>query len=468
MPAGTRLEVRLTVSTGSGISHRGDPVKAVLIAPVFDEGKLLIPQGATVSGVVDNVERLGLGLKHFNAKVGYRFDEVQFSDGTSIPVHASLASVEEAKERVSSQGIVGGIYPTASLSSTASFYILPLLCVDPAFGLPILGVKFLIARSPDPEIFFPAGTEMMLQLKEAATVAGAATPLNRIPALSETEHAEAQRLIDELPQQRTNRGRDHPSDLINLLFLGTRDQISKAFHAAGWSGAQPRSLVSIYRMYHSMVQRSGYSTAPMGRLMFNGVTADADFQKSLDTFSKRHHIRLWEQQGTGAWFGAATEDVSYTLKRSHLTHATDPQIDDERNKVLNDLAFTGCLDSAGSIDRDLSATSEPQDASISTDGRVIVIRMNGCTKPRMMPGILTNSGRHQRSRALQISAALRNDILRSNPVTIALNASKLIAGDHGTGTVTPELALKTFRSDTRSLPALSLKVRPTVLDSVDR
>jgi hypothetical protein len=36
--------------------------------------------------------------------------------------------------------------------------------------------------------------------------------------------------------------------------------------------------------------------APMGRLTLNGATADAEYQKSLDTFSRRHHLRLWEQR----------------------------------------------------------------------------------------------------------------------------------------------------------------------------
>ena len=461
---GTQLEVRLAVSTGSGISHRGDPIHAVLIAPVFGNGELLLPQGSTVSGVVNRVERLGLGLKHFNARIGYQFDSVQVPNGVTIPLQTSLVSVEEAKERVSPEGLVGGINPAASISSTASFYILPLLCLDPAFGLPILGVKFLIARSPDPEIFFPAGTEMMLRLKSPVDVADTAPPLNRIPVLSETEQAEALQQINQLPQQRTNRGRDHPSDLINLLFLGSRDAISRAFHAAGWSGAQPRSLVSIYRMYHCMVQRSGYSAAPMGRLTFNGETADADFQKSLDTFSKRHHIRLWQQEGTGTWFGAATEDVNYKLRRAHLTHATDARIDDERNKVLNDLAFTGCLDSAGLVGRDLSATSEPQDSSISTDGNVVVIRMNDCGEPREMPGVAAaESNARARPRGIQIAAAIRNDMLRSNPVSLGLNISKLIAANQSPKVIPVEPTLKTTRTTPQHHTELAGAIRPTFL-----
>ena len=64
--------------------------------------------------------------------------------------------------------------------------------------------------------------------------------------------------------------------------------------------------------------------------------------------------RGWKQGQEDAWLGAATEDVSYKFQRMHLTHATDPLIDNERTKVLNDVAFTGCLDAATVMARDSS------------------------------------------------------------------------------------------------------------------
>src|SRR5689334_5806025 len=80
LPAGTRFEARLSTPTGSRISHPGDPVEGVVIAPVLTDGRLVIPLGATVSGVVQRVERLGLGLKHLTSGIEYRFDTVQLPD----------------------------------------------------------------------------------------------------------------------------------------------------------------------------------------------------------------------------------------------------------------------------------------------------------------------------------------------------------------------------------------------------
>ena len=47
-------------------------------------------------------------------------------------------------------------------------------------------------------------------------------------------------------------------------------------------------------MYNRLVQRTGYSMAPMAPLTLNGVRATRTYQKSLDTIAKRDHIRLLE------------------------------------------------------------------------------------------------------------------------------------------------------------------------------
>lgn len=425
LPAGTGLEARLSVSTGSRISKPGDPVHAIIIAPVFAGSREVISQGAVLSGVVASVERLGFGLKHLRSAIEYRFEAIQLSDGTTVPIQARVTRVETAKEHVSAQGVIGGIYPTVNLSSTVAVYGLPLLCVDPEFGLPFWGMKFVLARSPDPEIYFPAGTEILLRLTSDIALPALANSEPRIAALSDADLETAQRILAGLPQQ-TSKGRSQPSDLVNILLLGSRESMNRAFRAAGWSGAQRSSVMSFYRVYHSMVQRMGYSTAPMAKLTLNGVPAQAEYQKSLDTFSRRHHLRLWRQDQGNAWLGAATEDIGYQVHNLHLTHATDALIDNERAKVLNDLALTGCLE-AGTL---LPRASLGQPLLIQTDGRIAIIRINECLEPQTMPAQSSPSGPERQRRAFQALRALGTDVLRSNPVSLASNTMRLL---HQTG-----------------------------------
>ena len=120
LPAGSELEVRLLQPVGSRVSRVGDLVQAAIIAPVLDHDSILVPAGATVSGVVDQLDRLGLGLRHTAARLDLQFTELHLADGSVIPIQARLASVEEAREFVSENGVVTGIHPSASFSTGVS------------------------------------------------------------------------------------------------------------------------------------------------------------------------------------------------------------------------------------------------------------------------------------------------------------------------------------------------------------
>ena len=170
LPAGTTLKVRLSDATGSRISHAGDRVEGTVIAPVLLEERVLIPKARQLLALSANVERLGLGLKHRTAAMEYRFETLRLPDGELIPIETQLINVETAKERVNEDGAAGGSPPTASLSSSVSIYVLPFLYAAPLVAGPALAIKVLMARSPDPEIYFPRGTELNLELTAAADI----------------------------------------------------------------------------------------------------------------------------------------------------------------------------------------------------------------------------------------------------------------------------------------------------------
>jgi hypothetical protein len=209
------------------------------------------------------------------------------------------------------------------------------------------------------------------------------------------------------------------------VFLGTPDQIGRAFRAAGWTGEGRRSILAVYRMYHCMVQRMGYLAAPMSKMTLNGVAPDSAYQKSLNTFSKRHHIRVWNQVEAGVSLGAATEDISYKFRRLHLSHATDPNVDSERAKVVNDLWMTGCVDSASMLERDNLRVLERQDGPILTDNGVAVVRLNDCKSVERSAGDFQRASRtSEGSRFGQALRAVRADIARSDPFLLVYYVAK--------------------------------------------
>jgi hypothetical protein len=429
LPPGTILEARLSIATGSRISHPGDRIEATIIAPASVDGHILIPDGSVLSGVIKNVNRIGLGLKHTTATIGYNFDALRLRKGETILIKSEVVEVETAKEHVEVTGAIQGIHPMASLSSTLDFLAVPLLCVTPPVGAPVWAAKSLIAPPADPEIYFPAGTEVILRLTAPVNIPHVDTQPLRIAPFSPAEIAEIHDLLKSSPQ--TARQGSHPSNLVNLLFLGSRQQMDRAFHAAGWSLADRKSPMSLYRMYYALTVRVGYSRAPMDTLTLNGVPSDFEYQKNLDTVEKRHHVRLWKApQRASVWLGTAAEDVAFRFDVTHWTHSSDPRIDNERAKVVNDLTFTGCIDRAELLARNSpEMLQDPHAARLITDGQIAVLRLNDCSSPKTMVGVETVSLSHPPGPSTRVLISFRKGVLGSSKILFnAYNALKCVSG----------------------------------------
>ena len=141
-----------------------------------------------------------------------------------------------------------------------------------------------------------------------------------------------------------------------------------------------------------MAENRGDRTAPMSMLLVNDRPPDMLWQKGLNDFAKRHHIRVWKQpetwDGQELWVGAATRDVDLAFLRrgQTFTHRVAEQIDEERDKIANDFEFTACTDVVDWWDRPgapMSARNATGDL-MDTDGRLAVIRLNSCASPNMV------------------------------------------------------------------------------------
>jgi hypothetical protein len=204
-------------ATGSRLSQRGDPIEATIIAPVSVQGRILVPQGSRLLGSIAQATALGFGLKHATASLAYTFQTLQLPDGTAIPVHTQLVEVDTAKEAVDDRGTVHGIHPVVSLSSSLAFYTVPLLLIEPTLGAPVWGIKCLVVPSANPEIYFPAGTELLLRLTTAVILPP--RPIHSFVPTKPFSRGEGTDLVQWLknsaPQASLG---SRPSDVVNLLF----------------------------------------------------------------------------------------------------------------------------------------------------------------------------------------------------------------------------------------------------------
>jgi hypothetical protein len=219
----------------------------------------------------------------------------------------------------------------------------------------------------------------------------------------------------------------HPSDLTNVLLIGSREEISQAFRAAGWSEAQPDTIRNRIGCIRAAAEVHGFSGAPMTTLLLNGSGPDMSWQKGLNDVAKRHHIRIWKQPemwyGQEVWLAAATRDVDFAYLRPGrtFTHEIAPKVDEERDKVANDLVFTSCARPLtwALRQRMPRMTRNATKDTIVTDTRMVVLQMNTCpatmtaVENRDVEPLAVRGNKWQRFARREIIIT-RNDFFRTN------------------------------------------------------
>ncbi len=85
LPRGTTLSVRQQVSVGTRFSKVGDPVSGVLLSPVLEQGRTILPAGSELDGRVTLVRKMGLGFKHQSASLAFGFHFIRLPGGKKSP-----------------------------------------------------------------------------------------------------------------------------------------------------------------------------------------------------------------------------------------------------------------------------------------------------------------------------------------------------------------------------------------------
>ncbi len=385
-PVGTPLEVRLTTAVGSYASPVGFPVNAVLIAPVFLGDDQILPAGSTLSGEVLSVQKVGFGILHETAGIELGFNKITIPGGESVPISTRVWRVENGRERVSGDGRIQRVRSTSTASYRASGYLRTVLLWHVHAQVAAWAIKSLLIQVPEPEIYYPPGVELTLMLK--TPILGVSAPRQEAGFIDDGERERITELIADLPT-RTHAASDVPSDLINVVFLGSREQIETAFSAAGWVPAHHWSFWNNIRAIRAVGEGLGYTQAPMSDIRLNGTIPEMTWQKGFNDVSKRHHVRIWKQpgrwDGQEIWIGAGTRDIDFAFFRpgGTLTHRVETKIDQERDKIVNDLKFASCVESVDWAARprvpadNWNATGD----LMQTDSRLAVVSMADCALP---------------------------------------------------------------------------------------
>ncbi|WP_321477602.1 LssY C-terminal domain-containing protein [uncultured Paludibaculum sp.] len=425
--AGTLLELRLRQNLSSYSSKQGQEIRADLIAPVRVDGHTLLPQGSLLSGTLTEVKRIGWGARHLRASMRLTFNTIALPDGTTHELKTRIASVDNARETVDKTGKIVGIRATAPMGHRLAGITRNIFIWDPLLQMVLTGSTAAVLRFPEAEIYFPAGTEMFLALTEPLEVDTTwSTPMPRIT----TNPEDRERLLNLVRGMtfRTIREKNgKPGDFVNVVFLGEPEWVDRAFTAAGWLHADKLSKSTGWMSFRAVAEAKPYPNAPMSGMLLDEKPAVFQYTKALNSYSKRHHLRVFDQ--ADAWnqrpilAASSTQDVAVTFSfsSSRLIHVVDRNIDNERAKIVNDLAFTGCVDAAELIERPWvpQTTKNYTGEVLETDGAVAVLEINPCRTPlrTLDPGapLRVSGGRLQRV-GRQVMLTAGNDFTFNNPI----------------------------------------------------
>jgi hypothetical protein len=110
VPAGTEIAVRLEQGISSATARREDRVDASVAESVRVGGRVVIPAGATIRGIVTNVEPARRPSN--GGRLDLTFDQVEMANGRRADIRSRVVSVEESgvsKKRAGIGAALGGI-----------------------------------------------------------------------------------------------------------------------------------------------------------------------------------------------------------------------------------------------------------------------------------------------------------------------------------------------------------------------
>jgi hypothetical protein len=379
LPEGTKLYVRLLKPVSTKTSHLREAVTARVVREVPAPAGVVIPLTAQVQGKIQQL--VPSSNPTDRARVLLRFTRLEIPDHPPVTLAAHLIEVENSRESVRPDGAIQGVLASELPLSHLEGAVAKISKSTGKIGEGVQSAQQKMLGKTDTSISFPEGTDLVLVLDKPLELA-AAFPSAVAARLGAGSSGPIEQLLASSPQRVLSKD-GKPGDPINLVVVaGSIDEIRQAFQEAGWSEAEKKSGSSIWQTVRAVAGDQGYDSAPVSQLYLYGRSEDLAFEKMLNTFAKRHHVRLWRSPaattpGREIWLGAATHDTGMDIRPGVISHAIDPDLDDERTKIGADLVATGRVSATQLVARPdpLSEGKTATGGDWKTDGRLLTIEL---------------------------------------------------------------------------------------------
>ncbi len=203
---------------------------------------------------------------------------------------------------------------------------------------------------------------------------------------SEIRDLDKEELVEYLEAQpccTTDKNADGTGDPLNLVVIGSVDEVYYAFIRAGWDETEVISKSSLAKMGKSFVTGSEYRYSPVSGLFVLGRPQDVAFQKARDSINERNHLRLWmlpvRFEGKPVWIGQISRDIGVRFTAKTITtHKVDPNVDETREYLVENLAYSQALAKLGYVEGVGAAALDAPRGNLTgdpyfTDGKRVVL-----------------------------------------------------------------------------------------------
>lgn len=189
-------------------------------------------------------------------------------------------------------------------------------------------------------------------------------------------------LLEKIPRRVTD-PQGNPGDMVNVLIVGTEDDLVQAFSAAGWVKVDTSAGGTVVSGVLNTLEKKDYLTMPMSTLFLFQRVQDYGFAHAepVRVAMARNHLRAWKSpyqvDGRPLWCIAATHDVGFERdqRNNRITHKIDPAIDGEREYVNTTLSGTGLVTQRAHVTpaNPLKEAKTATGGSFYSDGRILVL-----------------------------------------------------------------------------------------------
>jgi hypothetical protein len=192
-------------------------------------------------------------------------------------------------------------------------------------------------------------------------------------------------LLRKIPR-RVSDPQGKPGDMVNILLVGTQEQVLQVFTRAGWVRVDRSVQDAVMNAVIDSLEKMDYLTMPMSTLYLFDRPQDYGFAHAepVRVAMSRDHLRAWKSpyvvDGRPLWCLAATRDIGFERdeRNNSVTHKIDQAIDGEREFVNDSLSRTGLVIERTHVTptAPLTAANTATGGSFHSDGRILVLVLN--------------------------------------------------------------------------------------------